>query len=233
MHILIGIISIGVARGLHERADQSGALSVVSDVPGGVIVLWIAAIALLGLAVWQWTGPVGARPQGVLPNKLRDRFKSLAYLFVGCAVAIFAAGGRGSSAKTTHTVSTMLIEAPGGVFVVAAIGLAVGVAGVVFVVGGVSRSFTEDVELPQGVMRVVLLVLGIAGHCTKGLALVLVALIFIGGAFLHTSSWATGLDGAVRFLIALPSGIWPLLLISVGLVSQGAYLILRTRYMRR
>ncbi|MEO7123955.1 MAG: DUF1206 domain-containing protein [Lacisediminihabitans sp.] len=233
MHILIGLLSIGVAHGLHERADQSGALSVVSDVPGGVIVLWIAAIALFGLAVWQWTGPVGARPQGVLPNKLRDRFKSCAYLFVGFAVVIFAAGGRSNSAKTTHTISTMLINAPGGVLVVAAVGVAVGVAGVVFVVRGLTRRFTEDIELPTGSMRLVVLAVGITGHCIKGLALILVALLFIGGAFLRTSSWSTGLDGAVRFLILLPTGIWPLLLISVGLIAQGAYLILRTRYMRR
>lgn len=233
MHVLIGVISIGVAQGLHQRADQSGALAVVSDVPGGIVVLWIAAIALFGLALWQWTGPVGFRPEGVLPNKLRDHFKSLSYLFVGCAVAIFAAGGRSDSAKTTHTVSTTLINAPGGVFVVAAIGAAVGAAGVVFVVRGITRRFTEDIQLPRGAMRVLVLVLGIAGHCIKGLALILIALLFIGGAFFQTSSWSTGLDGAVRFLIALPTGIWPLLLISVGLIAQGGYLILRTRYMRR
>jgi hypothetical protein len=233
MHILIGIISIGVAQGLHQRADQSGALAAVADVPGGQIVLWVAAIALVGLALWQWTGPAGARPQGVVPNKVRDRFKSLAYLFVGFAVAVFAAGGRTDTAKAAHRVSTALIDIPGGVFVVAAIGVAVGIAGVAFVVRGISRRFTEDLDLPGGAMRIPMLALGVVGHCGKGLALVLVALLFVGGAFLQTSSWTTGLDGAVRFLTALPTGIWPLSVISLGLVAQGAYLILRARYMRR
>jgi len=233
MHVLIGIISVGVAHGLHQRADQSGALAAIADVPGGPAVLWVAAVCLVGLALWQWTGPAGARPRGVVPNTVRDRFKSLAYLFVGCAVAFFAAGGRSHTAKTAHTVSAALISIPGGVFVVAAVGVAVGITGVVFVIRGVTRRFREDLDLPRGAMRIALLALGVAGHCIKGLALILIALLFIGGAFLRTPDWSTGLDGAVRFLVALPTGIWPLLIISVGLTAQGAYLILRTRYMRR
>ncbi len=232
MHILIAIISIGVAQGLHQRADQSGALAAVADVPGGALVLWVAAIALVGLAFWQWTGPAG-RPQGVVANKVRDRFKSLGYLFVGFAVALFAAGGRTNTAKTTHTVSTVLINVPGGVFILAAIGVAVGIAGVAFVVRGLTRRFTEDIDLPSGRMRIAVLVLGVVGHCGKGLTLILVALLFIGAALLHTSNWSTGMDGAVRFLAALPSGVWPLALISMGLAAQGFYLILRTRYMKR
>lgn len=233
MHILIGTISIGVALGLNKRADQSGVLATISDVPGGIIVLGMAAVALFGLAIWQWTGPLTSRPQGVLPNKVRDRFKSLAYLFTGFAVTVFAAGGQSNTAKTTHTISSALINAPGGVFVVAAIGVAVGIAGIVFIVRGVTRRFTEDINLPHGLMRILVVALGVIGHSVKGLALLLIALLFVGGAFLRTSNWSTGLDGAVRFLIALPTGIWPLILISFGLSAQGMYLILRTRYMRR
>jgi hypothetical protein len=130
-------------------------------------------------------------------------------------------------------VSATLLSIPGGVFVVAAVGVAVGITGVVFVIRGITRRFREDLDLPRGAMRIVLLTLGITGHCVKGLALILIALLFIGGAFLRTPDWSTGLDGAVRFLVALPTGIWPLLIISVGLTAQGAYLIIRTRYMRR
>ena len=233
MHILIGVIAIGVVNGLHQRADQSGALDAIADVPGGTIVLWIAAIALLGLAIWQWTGPMAPRPEGVVPNRWRDRAKSLAYAVVGFVAAIFASGGQTDSAEQTRTVSALLINLPGGLFIVAAAGIGVTIVGVLNIVRGVTRRFTEDITPPDGAAGAAVITLGVAGFTCKGLALTLIGALFVGGAFLHDASWTSGLDGAIRFLTTLPTGIWPLGVIAVGLIAHGIYLFLRARYMRR
>lgn len=233
VHILIGVIAINVASGLRARADQSGVLKAVADVPGGAIVLWIAAVSLLGLGMWQWTGPMSPRPQRIVPHKHRDHFKAVAFVAVGCAAILFAVGGQTDSAGTAHTVSAALIRMPGGVFVLAAVGLAVGCAGVAFVVRGVSRSFREDIVPPDGPIGAAVLGLGVVGHLAKGVALLIVALLLVGGALLGDASWTTGLDGAVRYLTTLPTGIWPLLAVALGLIAHGLYLICRTRFMRR
>ena len=233
LHILIGIIAIGVVYGLHQNADQTGALETVAETPGGVIALWIAALALFGLAVWQWTGPIAPRPEGVVPNKWRDRAKSAAFVAIGLAAVVFAAGGQPNAAEHTRTISATLINIPGGIFLLGAIGAGVAGVGVAYVVRGVTRRFTEDVTVPDGAVGHAVIWLGTVGHTAKGLALVLVGVLFVGGAFVRDASWTTGLDGAIRYLLSLPTGVWPLTIIALGFIAHGLYLFLRTRYMRR
>lgn len=233
IHLLVGTIAISVSYGLHQRADQSGALEAVAETPGGVILLWIAAIGLIGLAVWQWTGPMAWRPEGVAPNRIRDRFKSAGFLVVGLAAMVFAVGGRADTAEATKTLSSVLIDIPGGVFVLAALGVGVGAVGGAFVFRGVSRNFREDISPPDGAGGVAVVSLGVIGHTAKGVALLIVGALFVGSALFTDASWASGLDGAVRFLGSLPTGVWPLFFVAGGLIVHGLYLIARARFMRR
>jgi hypothetical protein len=77
------------------------------------------------------------------------------------------------------------------------------------------------------------IVLGVIGHTAKGLALLVVGALFVGSAVFTDTSWASGLDGAVRYLAGLPTGVWPLFLIAGGLIAHGLYLVARAAFMRR
>lgn len=233
LHALIGAIAISVSYGLKQRADQSGALEAIAATPGGVVLLWVCAISLIGLAIWQWTGPMAWRPEGVAPNRIRDRFKSAGFLAVGLASVVFAVGGRADTAEATRTLSTLLIEIPGGIFVLIALGVAVGAVGGAFVFRGISRNFREDISPPKGPGGVAIIALGMVGHTAKGLALLIVGALFVGSALFSDTSWASGLDGAVRFLADLPTGVWPLYVMAGGLIVHGVYLVARARFMRR
>jgi hypothetical protein len=232
VHVLIGIIAINVASGLRGRADQSGALDAVADVPGGVIVLWVAVVSLLGLAVWQWTGPLSSRREGVVPNKLRDRFKAVGYFVVSLAALVFAVGGHANTARAAHSMSSALIDLPGGVFVLLVIGAGVISAGASFVYRGISRNFREDIAPPDGPVSIVVVALGVVGYTAKGLALIIVGALFAGGALVGDSSWATGLDGAVRYMTTLPTGVWPLIVVAGGLIAHGVYHGCRALFLR-
>lgn len=234
LHALIGVIAIRVAVGLRDTpADQSGVLQAIADTPGGTIAIALAAVGLIGLAVWQWTGPMAWRPEGVVPNKWRDRVKSLGYLVMGLVAVAFTVGGETDGAQQVRTVSSWLIAVPGGLWILAALGLAVGWVGVVFVVRGVARRFREDITVPPGARGRAVVALGVLGHIGKGVALVIVGALFVGGAFLHDSRWTSGLDGAVRWLTSLPTGVIPIGIIAAGFIAHGAYLVVRAIIMRR
>ena len=149
------------------------------------------------------------------------------------AVLVFAVGGHSDSAKSTHTVSSWLIQLPGGIFVLMAIGVAVGSVGGTFVFRGISQRFREDIHPPRGAVGVVVLTLGVVGYTAKGLAFVIIGVLFIGGALSGDASWTTGLDGAVRYLTTLPTGVWPLFFIAGGLIAHGLYQGCRAAYLRR
>src|SRR5690554_7681569 len=53
LHLLIGGIALGVAFGSGGEADQGGALQGLASTPGGVFVLWVVAIGLIALGLFQ------------------------------------------------------------------------------------------------------------------------------------------------------------------------------------
>ena len=76
LHIIIGVIALALAFGARgASADQSGALGSMAENPLGVVVLWIAVVAWLGLGIWRRDErPAQGRGQGHrLPRPVLDR----------------------------------------------------------------------------------------------------------------------------------------------------------------
>ena len=53
LHLTIGYLAIRIALGSGGSADQSGALAAVAAKPGGIIALWVAAVAFLVMGLWR------------------------------------------------------------------------------------------------------------------------------------------------------------------------------------
>ncbi len=236
LHALIGLIAIGLARGgPSDDADQSGALKQLAGSPGGVITLWAVTIGLAALGVWMIIEAF------LMPTRGKRRrakhiavegSKGLAYLFLSGSALIFALGGTINSARDSQTASARLLSAPGGVLVIALLGVLVFGIGVYFVVKGVLRRFTEDIEVPSGAAGTAVTTLGVFGYAAKGLALLIVGVLFgIAAAFVDPSK-ATGLDGALRALTEFPLGEVALCVFGAVLMAYGVYWFARARHER-
>jgi hypothetical protein len=54
LHLTIGYLAIRIALGSGGgTADQSGALSALAAKPGGIVALWVAAVALAVMGLWR------------------------------------------------------------------------------------------------------------------------------------------------------------------------------------
>ena len=53
LHLLLAYIVLRIALGGGGNADQSGALATLAGQTGGKIMLWVVAIGLIALALWQ------------------------------------------------------------------------------------------------------------------------------------------------------------------------------------
>jgi hypothetical protein len=53
LHLLVAYIILRIAFGSGGNADQSGALATLAGQPGGALILWVAAVALLALGLWR------------------------------------------------------------------------------------------------------------------------------------------------------------------------------------
>jgi len=144
----------------------------------------------------------------------------------GVAVSI-ASGTKHDASSSEKSMSAKLLGMPGGVFLLAAVGLAVVAVGVVFVVNGVTHRFERDLRLPPNRWATVTTTLGRVGYVAKGIALVIVGGLVVFGAITADPEKAGGLDGSLKALIQVPFGVFLLVLIALGLIAYGAFWCVR------
>lgn len=233
VHVLIGAIAISVAIGAGGgRADASGALSQIARTPGGTVLLWVVVVGLFALGLWQIVHAVLASDGDSAKRWARrvgDISKAVVYFAIAVVAVTFAVGGSHSSTKSSETFSARLLSAPGGVFLLVAIGAGVVAVGCFFIYRGVSTRFTRDIHVPAPPIGTAVTVLGVVGYAAKGLALTVVGVLFAVAAITFDPSKAKGLDGALRTLAHLPFGAVILVVVGIGVIAYGVYLGARAR----
>ncbi|TFD30875.1 DUF1206 domain-containing protein [Cryobacterium cryoconiti] len=236
LHIMIGAIAIGVARGAGaESADQSGALGQLARTPGGVFALWVAVFALAALGSWYLVQAF-LEPAPDPKRKWAHRAvligKGAVFLFIAGTAFTFARGASSSSSESASDSTAMLLSIPGGVVLLVVAGLAVVVIGGVFVFRGASHGFTDSITVPRGPAGTLVVVLGTVGYIAEGIALAALGILFTVAAFTLDPEKATGMDGALKSLVALPFGMAILVLVGAGLIAYGVSCFARARLAR-
>lgn len=236
LHLLIGAIAISIATGgSGENADQGGALEQIQQAPAGIFLLWLIVLGLVALAVWQIAEAIVENDPDA-KKKWGHRIKfagtAAAYLAIAGTALVYALGGQSSSSDSSQSLSAKLLAAPAGVALLVLVGLVVAAVGVAFVVRGITRAFTEHLDLPAGTARKGIVAFGIAGYIAKGIAVAVAGVLFIVAAFTHDPETAGGLDAALRTLAGLPFGAVILWTVGVGLILYGLFCFARARYAR-
>jgi hypothetical protein len=236
LHLLIGGIALGVAFGSGGEADQGGALSGLASSPGGGFVLWVVAIGLFALGLFQLLEAflVRGTDKHAWADRAKEGGKAIAYLAIGFSAASVALGsGSGSeSSGQTQGLTATLLSTPGGVFLVVLLGLGVLAIGVYFIVKGVKKKFLQDISDPDGKTGRSITTLGRIGYIAKGVAISVVGILFCAAAITSDPSEATGLDGALKTLVELPLGPVILTVVALGLMAYGVYCFARAKYAR-
>ena len=74
--------------------------------------------------------------------------------------------------------------------------------------------------------------LGTVGYVAKGVAIIVVGILFAVAAVKVDPDDSTGLDGALKSLASLPFGMVILIAVGLGLIAYGVYTFVRARYAR-
>ncbi|WP_066516369.1 DUF1206 domain-containing protein [Curtobacterium ammoniigenes] len=232
VHFLLGYLAIHVALHLGGEADQSGALAAVAGLPFGRFILWVITIGLFALGLWlliQASLGIGSSSKKRWLRSLNSLVKAIAYIAIGMTALTFATGHfTSSNASTTH-MSASVLAMPGGRILLGIVGLvAIGVGGY-FIQKGATRHFKRDIRIPSNVAERPVIVLGVVGYVAKGIVIVVVGILFIVAAVEVNPTRASGLDGALKSLVALPFGQVILVIVGVGLIAYAIYTVARAR----
>jgi hypothetical protein len=240
LHLLIGFVAIQLALGTAGKtgpADQAGAVAQLASQPQGLLLLWAGFAACVALALWQTSnavfdyGQLEARKK--VGKKLSAAGKAVVFAVIALTFAASASGNSKNSGKTTSDFTVSIIKAPGGAVLLIAIGAAIAIAGLVFVVLGVKGSFKKELQLPpSGTARSVVTGLGAVGYVAEGVALFLVGLLFIISTVNANPGESTGLDGGLRALREQPYGVYMLTAVGAGLICYGLYLMVKAKFAR-
>jgi hypothetical protein len=235
VHIVIGVIAISIVTGGGGEADQGGAMERIRETPFGLLLLWLIAIGLFALAIWQIAEAFLERDPDS-KKKWGHRIKfigtAVAYVAIGWTALVYALGGQSDSSQSSETFSAQLLATPGGVFLLAFVGLIVAGVGVAFIVRGITRAFEKYLDLPSGTARKGIVTFGVVGYIAKGIAVAVAGILFVVAAFTHDPAAAGGLDDALHTLAELPYGPVILWVVGAGLVIYGLFCFARARYAR-
>jgi Domain of Unknown Function (DUF1206) len=237
VHLLVAYLAVRVALGGGGKADKTGALQTIAQQPAGRLVLWVLTAGLAALTVWQLAeAGWGHRRRG--RRRTLQRLVSLGEAAVAGALAFSSfkvASGKGGRSKGEKTAFVdKVLDWPAGELLVAAAGLGIVAVALYLVHRGMTRGFTEDLNLAgaEAHARDAAVRLGQVGWTALGVAYGIIGLLITYAAVSYDPAKATGMDTALKTLAGQPYGTLLLLLVAAGLACFGAYCLLDARYRR-
>ena len=228
VHLLIAYLAVRVATGTsagQEDASNTGALAQVADAPAGTILLWIVAVGLATISIWQLLEALTGHREFDDKKRLQKRISSgirfITYGVIAVTALKFLLGSpSGSGGDTEEGASRSILDLPGGRFIVLAIGLAIIGYGVYYVYKGVKDKYNEDLTTElSGAARAVARV----GCVAKGVAYGVMGGLFAWAGLTHDAEKAGGLDDALATIANQPMGTALLLAVALGLACYGIY----------
>lgn len=242
VHLLIGWLALQVAwgGGGEEQADAGGAFGTLAEQPLGTALLWVLAVGLVALALWQVSEAVWGHREITddhkrLGKRVASGAKAVAYLVLAFSAGRTAAGGGSGSGSAEEGLTSRLLGAPAGQFLVGLLGVGIVVVGVYLVHKGATKRFLRDLEGHGTGGRTGGTVewLGMVGHVAKGVAYAIVGVLFVTAAATRDAEESGGLDEALTTLREQPFGQWLLTAVALGLVAYGLYAFVWARAMRK
>ena len=244
LYMVFGILAFQFAVGdvSSSTVSDRGAIQFIKGQPAGTVLLWIVAIGLAAMALWQLVTTVTGDPVKGSEAKDRASYAIKSVTYGATAVAAFAAlgvssgGGSGSGGGGGQAEATAaLLELPLGQWIVGAIG--VGVIAYALRTAykhALNSRFMQRIRTHE-IDRDTADAVEKGGRWGYGARSTVIALIgggFVVAALQHSADQTRGLAGSLVVLAQQDYGTWLLLATAIGLGLYGAFSLVESRYRR-
>jgi hypothetical protein len=238
LYLLVGwlVLLLALGRPTNET-DQRGAMQEVASYPGGFVLLAAVALGLAGFALWQFSDAVFGGRSGDADWKTRvaSAGRGIVYAaLAGSAISVLARAGRGSEARRQQSLTARVMQVPAGRWLVAAVGVAIVVVGLVLLYQGVTRRFRKDFDratMPTWSHPVVW-ALGTVGSTARGLVFGLSGVLVVRAAWAYDPHDARGIDEALRQVGSTPGGRILVGAAGLGFIAFALYGFAEARWRR-
>ncbi len=239
VHLILAWLSIRLAFGDGGgSASSQGALHQLAQNTPGLISLYVVAAGFVALVVWQGMEAIWGHRDEDGGKRVFKRLTSAGKVLLYASLALTAlktATGSSSSGGGTDGVTATLMDAPFGVFLVGAVGVAILVVAGCLVHHGWNEKFRSKLEADgkTGKDGRTYVLLGKVGYLSKGLALAVVGVLFLYAAITHDPQKSGGLDQALHKVLQQPFGAPVLVVIAIGFACYGVFCFAWARHLDR
>ncbi|MBM7520429.1 DUF1206 domain-containing protein [Nocardioides nitrophenolicus] len=240
VYVIVGWLAAQLALGHPDgSASGQGALEQLRDQPLGAVVLWLVAVGLAGLVVWELCQAVGGHRDQEGARRWLARAVSAGRGVVFAVLAVLAVrtasgGGASGGGSGGGGLTGRLLALPVGPAMVVLVGLGIAGVGVFSIVHAMSDRWRRGVE-PQaraGTLGSVVTALARIGFATRGVAFLVLAGMFAWSGVTHDPSKSGGLDQAIVRFRDEPYGPAAMVVVALGLGCYGLFHVLRAAFLR-
>lgn len=235
VHLLIAWLALQLAFGDRSGApDQQGAMRELAQKPFGEVLLWIIALGFVALVIWQAIETAVGHRKHDEPKRTFKRVGSGARVVIYAVFALSAgrtAIGERSKSNQDHLTAEVM-KLPLGQALVCLVGAIVIGVGCYLVYKGVSDGYEDDLDpsATSGDSGKAVVTLARIGYPAKGVAMVVLGVLFVIAGLTFDPDKTGGLDVALRTLLDQPMGPWLLGAVAVGIGCFGAYCFFWAKY---
>ena len=240
VYIVVGGVATMAALGLRgETTDVRGALQEIEDKPFGKVALATVAFGLVGYVLWRWVQALAdTEHKG---TKLKAVLVRIGYFISGTVYAGLALTAAkvlidvdepdSSSDIQEHWIARVLRIPAGRTLVIVAGASTIGF-GLYQIYKGFKAKFRKRLKLAEMSKNRITVATwsGRIGYASRGVVFCIIGFFAIQAARHFNPDEAKGVDEALATLAQNYYGAWALLLVAVGLILYGFYMLVEARY---
>ncbi len=239
VYFLVGLLALQAAFGRGGRTtDTQGALETLVQQPFGQILLGLVAIGLMGYVIWRFVEAIndpenkGNDIKGIA-TRLSYVANGLAYAGLAwSAVQIITGGSSSGNADSKQDWTARLLNQPFGQWLVGTIGVGVIAFGCYYFYKAFTAKFRRKLYLSElsRTEREWIIAICRFGLAARSIVFFLIGWFVIEAAYMAQASQVGGLDEALETLAEQPYGPWLLMIVALGLMAYGVYMVVQARY---
>jgi Domain of Unknown Function (DUF1206) len=240
-YILVAVIALKVAvDGGGEPESREGALKTLADEPFGWMLLALVALGFASYAIWQLVRAIfdrdneGDDAKGI-GKRLGQVGKAVLYgalAFITASFLFDSGSSSGGGGQQEEKATAVVLDWPGGRWIVGGVGLAIICAGAFNAYRALSGSFRDDLREEQmsGAERPWYTAFGVIGHFARAVVFGMIGVFVLRAAYEYDPDEAIGRDGALQKLAGEPYGAWLLGAVALGLGMYGLFCLVEAKY---
>lgn len=240
VYVLIGALAIMAALGRDQQgADRNGAAQLIFEQPFGKVLAILLVIGLAGYVIWRLIE--GIKDPHHRGSDSKGIFQRVGYVLSGLVYGAFAfslarvisGAGQSTGGNSKKSLAVKVLSTDWGPYALAVVGLLAMGIGLRYLYKAYKNNFVRQLNVHGVQSRVKKWIsrIGQIGYASRGIVWLIIGFFAVRAGITSNAGEVKDSQGAFAF-IEQTTGSVVLLVIAIGVVAYGVYMLVKAKYYR-